>query len=160
MLIFITVRTTTDTLKEEYSVFLSNYKIPSLGNKKMYCSYLTVCHVYRNNFFFILFFSGTYQPSHDLMLRFYAYYKQASEGPCTASKPNFWEVVKKAKWDAWHKLGNMSREDAMNNYVEELKKVNFRFSFTSFYFVFVPYFYLLGRVMRGVIRRHKKFAER
>lgn len=57
------------------------------------------------------------------MLRFYAYYKQATEGPNTMAKPNFWEVVKKAKWEAWAKLGNMSREQAMINYVEELKKV-------------------------------------
>nr|CAD7394236.1 unnamed protein product [Timema cristinae] len=68
--------------------------------------------------------SGSYQPSHELMLRFYAYFKQASEGPCTAARPAFWEVVKKMKWDAWNKLGNMPREEAMNNYVEELKKVS------------------------------------
>nr|CAD7569761.1 unnamed protein product [Timema californicum] len=67
---------------------------------------------------------GSYQPSHELMLRFYAYFKQASEGPCTAARPAFWEVVKKMKWDAWNKLGNMPREEAMNNYVEELKKVS------------------------------------
>ncbi|PSN29030.1 Acyl-CoA-binding domain-containing protein 5 [Blattella germanica] len=67
--------------------------------------------------------TGSYQPSHELMLRFYAYFKQATEGPCTASRPAFWEVVKKMKWDAWNKLGNMSQEEAMNNYVEELKKV-------------------------------------
>jgi hypothetical protein len=57
------------------------------------------------------------------MLRFYAYFKQATEGPCVAPRPAFWEVVKKMKWEAWNKLGNMSREEAMNNYVEELKKV-------------------------------------
>lgn len=57
------------------------------------------------------------------MLRFYAYFKQATEGPNTAPKPAFWEVVKKAKWDAWTKLGNMPKEEAMTNYVEELKKV-------------------------------------
>ena len=67
--------------------------------------------------------TGSYQPSHELMLRFYSYFKQATEGPCTASRPGFWEVVKKMKWEAWTKLGNMSREEAMNNYVEELKKV-------------------------------------
>jgi len=62
------------------------------------------------------------------MLRFYSYYKQATEGPCQQSKPAFWEVIKKAKWDAWTRLGNMSRTEAMNNYVEELKKVNINFN--------------------------------
>ncbi|XP_014217632.1 acyl-CoA-binding domain-containing protein 5 [Copidosoma floridanum] len=67
--------------------------------------------------------NGAYQPSHELMLKFYSYFKQATEGPCTSSKPAFWEVVKKAKWDAWNRLADMSKEDAMNKYVEELKKV-------------------------------------
>jgi acyl-CoA-binding protein len=68
-------------------------------------------------------FAGSYQPSHELMLRFYSYFKQATEGPCMAPRPAFWEVVKKMKWEAWNRLGNMSQEEAMNNYVEELKKV-------------------------------------
>nr|CAD7263894.1 unnamed protein product [Timema shepardi] len=75
--------------------------------------------------------NGSYQPSHELMLRFYAYFKQASEGPCTAARPAFWEVVKKMKWDAWNKLGNMPREEAMNNYVEELKKIVETMSYTE-----------------------------
>lgn len=88
--------------------------------------------------------NGAYQPSHELMLRFYAYYKQATEGPNTVPRPNFWEVIKRAKWDAWSRLGNMSREEAMINYVEELKKIvetmaytdnvaNFLTSLDSFY---------------------------
>ncbi|XP_049955011.1 acyl-CoA-binding domain-containing protein 5 isoform X1 [Schistocerca serialis cubense] len=80
----------------------------------------------------ILFSSpGSYQPSHELMLRFYAYYKQATEGPCTAPRPSFWEVVKKMKWEAWSKLGDMSKEEAMNNYVEELKKIVETMSYTD-----------------------------
>ncbi|XP_031845968.1 uncharacterized protein LOC116432773 isoform X2 [Nomia melanderi] len=65
------------------------------------------------------------------MLRFYAYYKQATEGPCQHSKPAFWEVVKKAKWEAWCRLGNMSTTEAMNNYVEELKKIVETMSYTD-----------------------------
>lgn len=67
------------------------------------------------------------------MLRFYSYYKQATEGPCQQSKPAFWEVVRKAKWDAWMRLGNMSKTEAMTNYVEELKKV-------FYYFVYLDNF--------------------
>lgn len=72
-----------------------------------------------------MYILGAYQPSHELMLRFYGYYKQATEGPNNMPKPNFWEIIKKAKWDAWSRLGNMSKEEAMMNYVEELKKVIF-----------------------------------
>ncbi|OAD55715.1 Acyl-CoA-binding domain-containing protein 5, partial [Eufriesea mexicana] len=75
--------------------------------------------------------SGAYQPSNEIMLRFYAYYKQATEGPCQQSKPAFWEIVKKTKWDAWTRLGNMSRTEAMNNYVEELKKIVETMSYTD-----------------------------
>lgn len=41
---------------------------------------------------------GTFQPSHEMMLKFYSFYKQASVGPCNISKPAFWDVVGKAKW--------------------------------------------------------------
>lgn len=75
--------------------------------------------------------NGAYQPSNELMLRFYSYYKQATEGPCPNPKPAFWEVVKKAKWDAWMRLGNMSRMEAMNNYVDELKKIVETMSYTD-----------------------------
>ncbi|KAK9496728.1 hypothetical protein O3M35_013021 [Rhynocoris fuscipes] len=67
--------------------------------------------------------NGSYQPSHELMLRFYAYYKQATEGPAKGQRPGFWDVIKRAKWDAWAKLGDMSREEAMRRYVEELNKI-------------------------------------
>ncbi|XP_071442547.1 acyl-CoA-binding domain-containing protein 5-like [Hetaerina americana] len=75
--------------------------------------------------------NGSYQPSPDLMLRFYAYYKQATEGPCKGARPAFWEMIKKAKWDAWNRLGNMPREEAMDNYVEELKKIVETMSYTE-----------------------------
>lgn len=57
------------------------------------------------------------------MLRFYAYYKQATIGRNNQSKPSFWDVVNRAKWQAWENLGNMSKEQAMQEYVNELKKV-------------------------------------
>ncbi|CAB4009214.1 Acyl- -binding domain-containing 5, partial [Paramuricea clavata] len=41
--------------------------------------------------------SGSFQPSHGMMLKFYGYYKQAKEGPCNEVKPSFWDVVNKAK---------------------------------------------------------------
>ncbi|XP_064644588.1 acyl-CoA-binding domain-containing protein 5-like isoform X2 [Lineus longissimus] len=67
--------------------------------------------------------NGSFQPSHELMLKFYAYYKQATLGPCNIPKPGFWDMVGKAKWDAWHSLGPMGKEDAMRSYVEELKQI-------------------------------------
>jgi acyl-CoA-binding protein len=70
------------------------------------------------------FLTGPYQPSHDMMLLFYSYYKQATLGPCNIPKPAFWDVVNKAKWNAWSGLGQMTKEEAMTRYVEEIKKVS------------------------------------
>lgn len=67
--------------------------------------------------------SGSYQPSNELMLRFYSYFKQASEGPCDKPKPGFWDVVNRAKWESWNKLGNMTKDEAMQAYVDELHKI-------------------------------------
>ncbi|CAH1774246.1 unnamed protein product [Owenia fusiformis] len=67
--------------------------------------------------------NGSYQPSYSLMLRFYGLFKQASEGDCTQPKPAFWEVVKKAKWDAWMKFEGMDEEEAMIKYVDGLKEI-------------------------------------
>lgn len=67
---------------------------------------------------------GPYQPSDDMMLMFYSYYKQATLGPCNIPRPvGFWGTRGKAKWDAWSALGNMTREEAMKNYVEDIQLI-------------------------------------
>ncbi|KAK5648714.1 hypothetical protein RI129_003606 [Pyrocoelia pectoralis] len=67
--------------------------------------------------------NGSYQPSNALMLRFYAYFKQATQGPCKGSRPPFWDIVGRAKYDAYKDLGNMSKQDAMKHYVDELHRI-------------------------------------
>ncbi|KPM03740.1 Acyl CoA binding protein-like protein [Sarcoptes scabiei] len=66
---------------------------------------------------------GFFQPSDEVRLRFYAFYKQATEGPNLTKKPAFYELVNRYKWNAWKQCGDMSRFEAMRLYVEELKKV-------------------------------------
>ncbi|CAB1448646.1 unnamed protein product [Pleuronectes platessa] len=66
---------------------------------------------------------GPFQPSNDMMLRFYSYYKQATVGACNIPRPGFWDAVGKAKWDSWDSLGNMSKEEAMVAYVDEMKLI-------------------------------------
>jgi len=48
--------------------------------------------------YFFVFQSGSFQPSNDMMLKFYSYYKQATQGPCNIPRPGFWDPVGKAKW--------------------------------------------------------------
>ncbi|XP_038134799.1 acyl-CoA-binding domain-containing protein 5A-like [Cyprinodon tularosa] len=67
---------------------------------------------------------GPFQPSDDMMLMFYSYYKQATTGPCQIPRPNgFWDSRGKDKWDAWSSLGNMTKEEAMKNYVENIQLI-------------------------------------
>nr|XP_046264655.1 acyl-CoA-binding domain-containing protein 5-B-like isoform X4 [Scatophagus argus] len=67
---------------------------------------------------------GPFQPSDNMMLMFYSYYKQATLGPCNIPRPTgFWDTRGKAKWDAWNSLGNMTKEDAMKNYIEDIQLI-------------------------------------
>ena len=68
--------------------------------------------------------NGSFQPSDQMKLKFYALFKQAKEGPNTTPKPSFYEIVPRYKWEAWTKLGQMPREEAMKGYVNELKQVS------------------------------------
>ena len=56
-------------------------------------------------------------------LKIYALYKQATKGPCSSPKPSAWNVKGRMKWDAWNKLGPLSREDAMIAYAEEISGI-------------------------------------
>ncbi|XP_074049145.1 acyl-CoA-binding domain-containing protein 5 isoform X2 [Macrotis lagotis] len=67
--------------------------------------------------------NGSFQPTNEMMLKFYSFYKQATEGPCNISRPGFWDPIGRYKWDAWSSLGDMTKEDAMIAYVEEMKKI-------------------------------------
>ncbi|XP_023291773.2 acyl-CoA-binding domain-containing protein 5 [Lucilia cuprina] len=75
--------------------------------------------------------NGPYQPSTGMMLKFYGLYKQATEGDCHQRKPAFWDVVNKAKWDAWNRNSHMTKEEAMLKYVESLQEIIETMSFTE-----------------------------
>ncbi|CAG7821947.1 unnamed protein product [Allacma fusca] len=74
---------------------------------------------------------GPYQPSNDTKLKFYSLYKQATEGQCSQARPAFWDVIGRVKWDHWKRLGDMSKDDAMQEYIEELKKIVETMSFSG-----------------------------
>lgn len=57
-------------------------------------------------------------PNDDEKLKFYGLYKQATIGKCDTPQPWAVQVVARAKWDAWNKLGNMSKIDAMTKYCD------------------------------------------
>ena len=57
------------------------------------------------------------------VLQFYAFYKQATKGPCQIEKPVIFDITNRAKWKAWRELGNLSCEESMILYLERFKKV-------------------------------------
>jgi acyl-CoA-binding protein len=67
--------------------------------------------------------NGSFQPSNELLLKFYAYFKQATIGPCNIPRPSIFKVVERAKWDSWNSVKNLAKEEAMNLYVNEIKNV-------------------------------------
>ncbi|MGF2734390.1 acyl-CoA-binding protein [Marinobacter sp. DUT-1] len=64
---------------------------------------------------------GDFKPSNEMKLEFYALYKQATEGDVSGNRPGMMDFVGRAKYDAWDKLKGMSKEDAMQQYVDKLE---------------------------------------
>ncbi|RWS11006.1 acyl-CoA-binding domain-containing protein 5A-like protein, partial [Dinothrombium tinctorium] len=91
---------------------------------------------------------GHFQPSNELKLKFYSYFKQATEGPNQTPKPPFYDLVARYKWEAWKQLGSMSKEEAMNNYIEQLKKIvetmAFNEQISEFYDVLGPFYEMVN----------------
>ncbi|KAJ0765089.1 putative acyl-CoA-binding protein, ACBP [Helianthus annuus] len=56
--------------------------------------------------------------SNDLRLKLYGLYKVATDGACGVPQPSAIKITARAKWNAWHKLGAMSSEEAMKKYLE------------------------------------------
>ena len=60
-------------------------------------------------------------------LSLYGFYKQATSGKCNISKPLGIDMVQNAKWEQWNSLGEMTKEEAMENYIQIVKKLNIDF---------------------------------
>jgi diazepam-binding inhibitor (GABA receptor modulator, acyl-CoA-binding protein) len=65
------------------------------------------------------------RPSDDVMLELYALYKQSTAGDVAGDRPGMFDLVGKAKYDAWSKQKGLTKDTAMKKYVdlvESLKK--------------------------------------
>lgn len=63
------------------------------------------------------------RPDNDTLLRLYALYKQGAEGDVSGPKPRFFDFVGTAKYEAWAKLAGTSQNDAMQSYIDLVKKL-------------------------------------
>jgi len=64
------------------------------------------------------------KPDNATLLKLYSYYKQSIDGDVQGERPGGFDFVGGAKHDAWTRLKGMSREDAMQNYIKQVQKLN------------------------------------
>lgn len=57
------------------------------------------------------------RPSNDVLLKLYALYKQGAEGDAGANRPGAFDLVGRAKYDAWKGLSGTTQTDAQQKYV-------------------------------------------
>lgn len=50
-------------------------------------------------------------------LKLYAYYKQASDGPCNIPEPGYFDIAGQAKHQAWKSLGTKGKKECMEEYI-------------------------------------------
>ncbi|HYM94678.1 MAG TPA: acyl-CoA-binding protein [Chitinophagaceae bacterium] len=64
------------------------------------------------------------RPSNDTLLQLYSLYKQATEGDVNTDPPsNPFDFVNKAKYEAWLSQKGKTKEVAMKQYTELVKKL-------------------------------------
>ena len=63
------------------------------------------------------------RPDNQTLLKIYALYKQGSEGDATGKRPGFADMVGRAKYDAWAALQGTSKDQAMQDYVALIGKL-------------------------------------
>ncbi|KAK9819150.1 hypothetical protein WJX81_002475 [Elliptochloris bilobata] len=61
------------------------------------------------------------ESSNETKLKFYGYFKQATLGDVQGSQPWAVQLEARAKWDVWAKLKGMSKEEAMQHYINLLE---------------------------------------
>jgi len=64
------------------------------------------------------------KPDNATLLKLYSFYKQATDGDVKGERPGGFDFVGGAKYDAWLKIKGMSKDDAMQNYVKQVDKLN------------------------------------
>ena len=64
------------------------------------------------------------RPDNPTLLKLYSYYKQATEGDVKGDRPGGFDFVGGAKHDAWSKLKGMSQDEAMQNYIKQVERLN------------------------------------
>ena len=65
----------------------------------------------------------TKRPTNEELLDLYSLFKQGSEGDVSGDRPGGFDFKAIAKYDAWASRKGLSKEDAMQQYIELMKKL-------------------------------------
>lgn len=68
------------------------------------------------------------RPSNEELLDLYALYKQSTEGDVSGDRPGGFDFKAIAKFDAWAEKKGLSKEQAMQKYVELVAKLKEQYS--------------------------------
>eukprot|EP00759_Apiculatamorpha_spiralis_P040721 PhF_6_TR39600/c0_g1_i1/m.58680 len=68
----------------------------------------------------------TYKATNDEKLLYYALFKQSTVGDCTQPKPSMFNIVAFKKWESWANVKGMTKEQAMQQYVETVVRASRR----------------------------------
>ena len=60
----------------------------------------------------------TDDPGNEAKLKLYALYKQATSGDPSGKKPGRFDMVGRAKYDAWSKVKGLSADEAKQQYID------------------------------------------
>ena len=63
------------------------------------------------------------RPPNDILLQLYALYKQCNEGDVTGDRPGFADFEGRAKFDAWNKINGKSNDEAKQEYIYLVEKL-------------------------------------
>ncbi|MBC7513337.1 MAG: acyl-CoA-binding protein [Herminiimonas sp.] len=58
------------------------------------------------------------RPDNMTLLEIYALFKQATASDVSGERPGFTDMVGRAKFDAWNSVKGLSKDDAMQKYVD------------------------------------------
>ncbi len=63
------------------------------------------------------------RPDNATMLKLYALYKQSTDGDVEGRRPGFTDLVGRAKYDAWAAVKGTGSDDAMQQYIALVEKL-------------------------------------
>lgn len=66
----------------------------------------------------------TRRPSNEELLDLYALFKQATDGDVTGERPGGFDFKAIAKYDAWATRKGLSKDQAMQHYIELVEKLH------------------------------------